>query len=155
MFLIWWYSWDFPDGTSGKESAYQCRRCKRPLFDRWVGGSPGGGNGNPLQYPCLENSMDKRSLTGSSSWCCRELDTTKHTHTHTPFRWENWSSEKQGDLFNIAKWGRAKLGLAPKILDSEFIYCFLYSIAEVFGGRNDCIPLSQFICWDVNLSKEQ
>ena len=23
------------------------------------GGSPGGGNGNPLQYSCLENSMDK------------------------------------------------------------------------------------------------
>ena len=22
------------------------------------GRSPGGGNGNPLQYPCLENSMD-------------------------------------------------------------------------------------------------
>ena len=22
------------------------------------GGSPGEGNGNPLQYPCLENSMD-------------------------------------------------------------------------------------------------
>ena len=23
------------------------------------GRSPGGGNGNPLQYSCLENSMDK------------------------------------------------------------------------------------------------
>ena len=23
------------------------------------GGSPGGGHGNPLQYPCLENPMDK------------------------------------------------------------------------------------------------
>ena len=23
------------------------------------GRSPGGGHGNPLQYPCLENSMDK------------------------------------------------------------------------------------------------
>ena len=23
-----------------------------------LGRSPGGGNGNPLQYPCLENSMD-------------------------------------------------------------------------------------------------
>jgi len=25
---------------------------------RW-GKSPGGGNGNPLQYSCLENSMDR------------------------------------------------------------------------------------------------
>ena len=24
-----------------------------------LGRSPGGGNGNPLQYSCLENSMDK------------------------------------------------------------------------------------------------
>ena len=31
-----------------------------------LGRFPGGGNGNPLQYSCLENSMDKRSLTGSS-----------------------------------------------------------------------------------------
>ena len=24
-----------------------------------LGRSPGGGNGNPLQYPCLENSKDR------------------------------------------------------------------------------------------------
>ena len=29
------------------------------------GSSPGGGNGQPLQYSCLENSMDKRSLEDS------------------------------------------------------------------------------------------
>ena len=27
--------------------------------------SPGGGNGNPLQYSCLENSMDRLQFTGS------------------------------------------------------------------------------------------
>ena len=30
------------------------------------GRSPGGGHGNPLQYSCLENPMDKRSLKGYS-----------------------------------------------------------------------------------------
>ena len=25
------------------------------------GRSPGGGNGNPLQYSCLENSMDRKA----------------------------------------------------------------------------------------------
>ena len=25
----------------------------------WSGRSPGGGHGNPLQYSCLENSMDR------------------------------------------------------------------------------------------------
>ena len=27
----------------------------------WLGRSPGGGHGNPLQYSCLENLMDRRS----------------------------------------------------------------------------------------------
>ena len=26
----------FPGGTSGKEPACQCRKCKRPGFDSWV-----------------------------------------------------------------------------------------------------------------------
>ena len=28
-------------------------------FDPWVGKISGAGNGNPLQYSCLENSMDR------------------------------------------------------------------------------------------------
>ena len=49
----------FPGGTSGKEPACQCRRHKRHGFDPWVGRSPGGGHGNPLQYSCLENPMHR------------------------------------------------------------------------------------------------
>ena len=32
----------------------------------WVGKVPGEGSGNPLQYSCLENAMDKKSLAGYS-----------------------------------------------------------------------------------------
>ena len=39
------------------------------------GRSPGGGLGNPLQYSCLENPMDR----GASPWGQTELDTTKMT----------------------------------------------------------------------------
>ena len=28
-------------------------------FDPWVGRFPGEGNGNPLQYSCPKNSMDR------------------------------------------------------------------------------------------------
>ena len=35
---------------------------------------PGKGNGNPLQYSCLENSMNQRSLAVYSSWGCKELN---------------------------------------------------------------------------------
>ena len=50
----------FPGGTSGKEPACQRRRRK----EMWVqipgsGRSSGGGHGNPLQYSCLENPMDR------------------------------------------------------------------------------------------------
>ena len=48
-----------PRWLSGKESACQC---KRRGSDSWVGIPPGGGNGNPLQYSCLENSMDRGAL---------------------------------------------------------------------------------------------
>ena len=44
---------------SGKEPAHQSRRHKRCGFDPWVGKTPGGGSGNPLQYSCLENPMDR------------------------------------------------------------------------------------------------
>ena len=48
-----------PRWHSGKGSACQCKRHKRCRFDHWVGKSPGVGNGNPLQYSCLENSVDR------------------------------------------------------------------------------------------------
>ena len=37
---------------------------------------PGGGNGNPLQYSCLENPQGQRSLAGYSPRGHKELDTT-------------------------------------------------------------------------------
>ena len=33
-------------------------QCGRPGFDLWAGKTPGEGNGYPLQYSGLENSMD-------------------------------------------------------------------------------------------------
>ena len=36
-----------------------------------LGRSPGEGNGNPLQYSCLGNTM--RSLVGYSPWGCRRV----------------------------------------------------------------------------------
>ena len=48
----------FPVGVSGKEPPCQCRRHKRPKIPG-SGRSPGGGHGNPLQYSCLKNPMDR------------------------------------------------------------------------------------------------
>ena len=41
------------------------------------GRSPGGGNGNPLKYSCLENSMG-RSLAGYRPQGSEQLDAMEH-----------------------------------------------------------------------------
>ena len=48
--------WGFPHGSDGKDSA-----CSAGDLDSILGAgrSPGEGDGNPLQYSCLEDSMDR------------------------------------------------------------------------------------------------
>ena len=46
----------FPSGSVGKESACNA---EDPGSIPGLGRSPGEGNGNPLQYSCLENSMKR------------------------------------------------------------------------------------------------
>ena len=57
------------------------------MRDSWVRSlgwedSPRGGNGNPLQYSCLEKSQGQRSLVGYNPWCHKESDTTERLHFH-------------------------------------------------------------------------
>ena len=47
---------DFPGGSDGKASAYSVGDLGSIPG---LGRSPGEGSGNPLQYSCLENSMDR------------------------------------------------------------------------------------------------
>ena len=44
-----------------------------------LGRSPGEGNGLPLQYPCLENPMERGAWRGYSPWGCKESDMTEVT----------------------------------------------------------------------------
>ena len=46
----------FPGGSDGKESAYSAGDLDSIPGS---GRSPGEGNSNPLQYSCLDNSMDR------------------------------------------------------------------------------------------------
>ena len=55
FYLCLWCIWDFPGGSDGKASAYnEGDSGSIPGSGR----SLGEGNGNPLQYSCVENSMD-------------------------------------------------------------------------------------------------
>jgi len=48
--------WDFTGGSDGKDSA--CNAGDLGSIPG-LGRSPGEGNGNPLQYSCLKNSMKR------------------------------------------------------------------------------------------------
>ena len=47
------------DWTSLVAQMVKCLQCRRPTSILGLGKSPGEGNGNPLQYSWLENSMDR------------------------------------------------------------------------------------------------
>ena len=82
--------WDFPGGASGKKTSSTSAGDARGTGSiPGSGRSPGGGNGNPLQYSYLENPKDRgawwatvhgatKSVTWPSNW--------KH-NTHFMWRW--------------------------------------------------------------------
>ena len=72
-----------PLGLSGKESAYQCRRCRRRGFDPWVGKIPWSRKWQPTSVFLPGLSHGQRSLVGYSPWGRKESDTTEHAHTHS------------------------------------------------------------------------
>ena len=50
-----------------------------------LGRSPGEGQGNPLQYSCLENPIGWKSLEGYSPQGRKESDTTERLHFQSEF----------------------------------------------------------------------
>ena len=49
----------FTSGTSGKEPSANARDLRDVGLIPGLGRFPGEGNGNPLQYSCLENPLDR------------------------------------------------------------------------------------------------
>ena len=83
----------FLGDASGEELPCQSRRCKRCRFNLWVGRSPRGGSGNPFQYSCLENPMDRGAQRTvhrvAKSWTWLKWLST-HTRTHIRVFTPSW-----------------------------------------------------------------
>ena len=115
----WWIKWSrahvtsfgklqvLPSGARGKEPDCQCRRLRDVGSVPGLGRSPGGGHGNPLQYSCLENPMDRgawratvHGVTKSRTWLSdlasvnQMLKVNKNGYFHIIIltQWWTWTS---------------------------------------------------------------
>ena len=66
----------FPGGAVAKNPPTNAGDARDAGSIPGSGRPPGEGNGNPLQYSCLENFMDREA------WGHKKSDTTEHRHTH-------------------------------------------------------------------------
>ena len=95
---IYSYILGFPEGSDGKESAYNAGN---PSLIPGSGRSSGGSHGNPPQYSCLENSINRGAWWATvheltKSWTQLILSYVlihshmhhmyAHTHTHILFK---------------------------------------------------------------------
>ena len=86
---------DFPGGADGKASVYYAGG---PGSIPGLGRSLGEGNGNPLQYYCLENPMDRgawKATVHGAAKSCTQLSTymqKNHTHREDPTCYAAWPS---------------------------------------------------------------
>ena len=101
------------------------------------GRSPGGGNGNPLQYSCLENPMDRgdkqatvHGVKKSQTW----LSTTQQLRTETSlllpsFHCPGWSHSQ-------APLGREIYSHAGKWVDRQVKYLLNKNVIDYIGRVN-------------------
>ena len=71
----------FPGGTSGKETACQCKRHERLWFDPWVRKISWSRKWQPTPEVLPGKFHRQRSLMGYDLWGCRVRHDWAHTHT--------------------------------------------------------------------------
>ena len=98
-YKLYWQG--FPGGSDGKESAWNVGD---PGLISGSGRVPGEGTGNPLQYSCLENPMDRGAwwIMGSQSQTRLNEQMTWYDTDTTRWIRELYSNFKVSDCF-IAK----------------------------------------------------
>ena len=83
-----------------------------------LGRSPRGGDGNPLQYPCLGNPTDRGAMS-YGPWGHKELDVTEHTHTDTHRHTRALGAA--GGLHKEQQWDKAGLRERAEVTKGRFL----------------------------------
>ena len=86
----------------GKEPTCQCRRHKRHGFNHWVGKIPGKGDGNLLQYSCLENPMDRRTRRATVHGVAKNQTQLKRLSTEHPHQ-KQYREQFQSSDIRVSK----------------------------------------------------
>ena len=124
-------SWE--DGWfSAKESICQCRRCKRCSFDVWWRGCHGKGNGNPLQYFCLGNPIDRGAWRATIRGGCRiRYDlATKQQEDGWLWGWKMVSSLQAAQMGEEGKLPGSRRVSPPRRLLSVSVLC----VSSLYSG---------------------
>ena len=140
---------DFPGGSDGKASAYNAGD---PGSIPALGRSPGEGNGNPLQYFCLENPMDRGAWQATVQRVTQSRTRPKWLSTHacsllwllcsqwSPLAWVLFLALSLGLHILISSWMTSvslhlyNRRISPFILDAD--------VRRILQRRLDC-----FVCY--------
>ena len=97
-----------------------------------LGRSLGEGNGNPLQYFCLENPHGEKSLVGYSPWGCKETDMSEQLtmlgHSSEPVALNGMNTSSYWDVGKTCSLARSSrvpfswefMSTHLSVLDSKF-----------------------------------
>ena len=85
----------FPGGTSGKEPTCQCRRHWDASSLPGSGRSPGGRQGNPLHYSCLDNPKDRGAWQATVHGVAKSWTRLKWLNMHSRMYYlrEKWYTQ--------------------------------------------------------------
>ena len=131
----------FPGGSEGKNLPV--------IQETWVppcsGRSLGGGNGNPLQYSSLENSMDRGARRATvSPWGCKEWDATEVTEHHHSIVGHDWAINS----FFLLSSSNSFLGPVRQELTRYDLFWINFNFLNLFNSLLVFVFLIPPLPWD-------
>ena len=120
-----------PQWLSGKKSAHSAEDAGDVGSIPGSGRSLGGGNGNPLQYSCQENPMDRGSWRATVRGVLEsQTQLSKHVHLHLLVSEEHWMLH--GNV--------CFLGLAVTRPAVTFCKKYVLWLHVLTNYQNQCVP---------------